>query len=250
MAGSFFFNKDLIRDAVRRGLEDAIEEAAERVATDARRRAPIRKVFKEKKGYKRKTRALTEQERALAIKRAVAFYANDEFKMRRSVAHLRYYARVRLPDRTSQNNLSRSRKLRSIGIIKAGRFRASESSPGTFRNRMGGYEPGQELRSKLTSRGRYEVRSGRAVIATPSPAGTQQNVQIGGALKESIGAGPVQETGTGVEAVVEAAIRYAKFVEFPTIRTQAQPFLLPALHQERTRLVRDVANAIKKNLGG
>jgi len=250
MAGTYFFNKGVILDAVRMGLEDAIEEAADAVAADAKQRAPIRKVFKETKGYRRKQRDLTDVERNLAIKRSTAYYANDEFRMRRSIAHLRYYAKVRLHDNKSANNADVSRKARQVGIIKAGRFKASEQNAGTFRNRLGGFEPGPVLKSKLTSRGKYEVRSGRAVHLAESPRGTQFNVQIGGALKASIGPTPVHETGNGVEAEVEAAIRYAKFVEFPTIHNAAQPFLLPALAQERTRFAHRVANAIKKNLGG
>lgn len=250
MAGTAFLNKGFILDAVRRGLEEAVEDAADRVAADATRRAPIRKVFKEAKGYRRRTRSLTDAERNLAIKRATAYYANDEFKMRRSIAHLRYYARVRVPDRSSANNADVSRASRQLGIVKRGRFTASEQAAGTTRNRRGGFDPGPALKSKLTARGRYEVRNGRAIHSEASKAGTLQRVQIGGALKASIGPTPVHETGKGVEAGVEAAIRYAKYVEFPTIRTAAQPFLLPALAQERIRFPRAVANAVKKNLGG
>ena len=252
MAGTAFLNKEYILNAVRMGLEDAVKEAAGRVAADAKRRAPIRKVFKEAKGYRRKTRTLTDAEKNLAIKRATEYYGSrgNDFALRRSVAHTSFYARVRLPDRKSLNNAGVSAKSRQIGFVKKGRFTAREQAAGTFRNRLGGFEPGPELKAKLTSRGAYEVRSGRAIHTEASPQGTQQNVQIGGALKASIGATPVHETADGVEAEVEAAIRYAKFVEFPTIRTAAQPFLLPALMQERIRFPQEVAKAIKKNLGG
>lgn len=252
MAGTAFLNKEFILNAVRMGLENAVEEAADRVAADAKRRAPIRKVFREAKGYRRRTRALTDAEKALAIKRAVEYYGSrgNDFALRRSVAHTTFYARVRKPDQKSANNLSKSRKMRDIGVMQRGRFTASAQAAGTFRNRRGGFEPGDELKAKLTSRGRYEVRNGRAIHMETSRAGTLAHVQIGGALKASIAPTPVHETANGVEAEVEAAIRYAKFVEFPTIRTQAQPFLLPALAQERIRFPRAVANAIKKNLGG
>ena len=53
-----------------------------------------------------------------------------------------------------------------------------------------------------------------------------------------------------MEVEVEAAIDYAKFVEFPTVRTAAQPFLLPALAQSRQRVVTTIAASIRKNLGG
>ena len=47
-----------------------------------------------------------------------------------------------------------------------------------------------------------------------------------------------------------ARIRYAKFVEFPTIHNAAQPFLLPALHALRPRLASLFAKNLRNNLEG
>ena len=249
MSGTYFFNKAFILDRVRMGLEDALDDVGERVAADARRRAPIRKVFKEKSGFRRKFRALTDEERTQAIDRANAYYGSrgQEFKRRRAVAHIRFYAKVQVPRRGSMNSVGNSMALRQLGIEKAGKFK---STSGAFKLRGGGFEPGPEQASKMTAQGRYEVRSGRAIHREASELGTQNRVQVGGALKASIGSEGVTETDSGVKVRVTAGIRYAKFVEFPTIRTSAQPFLLPALHGARARLPRDVATAIKKSLGG
>ena len=105
------------------------------------------------------------------------------------------------------------------------------------------------LNPKLTSRGRYEVRSGRAIHLVPT-AGGGKSVQIGGRLKASIESEGAIQTGQGATLRVTAGVRYAKFVEFPTIRTSAQPFLLPALHDNRQRLVKTMAAEVKKALGG
>jgi HK97 gp10 family phage protein len=107
----------------------------------------------------------------------------------------------------------------------------------------------QSLNPLLTSRGRYEVRSGRAIHKEVLPSGNTK-FHIGGALKASIGSEGAIQTGEGVEVRVTAAIRYAKFVEFPTTHNAAQPFLLPALHDNRERLRKEVANEIKRRLGG
>ena len=251
MPSTFWFDKSRVLEAARHGLEEGLNEAAERVAADAKRRAPIRKAFKEAKGFRRKFRSLTNPERTLAIARSVNYYTNvkpDQFALRRSVAHIQNYARAEVPRRGSANSASRSRKVRILGVERGGRF--FSSSAGTTRSHLGGFEPGAALAQKLTARGRYEVRTGRSVHRELSSSGTAARVQIGGALKASIGAGPVHETATGMEVEVEAAIRYAKYVEFPTIRTAAQPFLLPALAQERQRLPQTIADAIRKNLGG
>ena len=248
MSGTYFFNKAFILDRVRMGLEDALDDVGERVAADARRRAPIRKVFKEKPGFRRKFRALTDAERAQAIDRANAYYGarGQEFKRRRAVAHIRFYAKVQVPRRGSMNSVGNSMGLRQLGIEKGGKFTSASGA-----SRLGrGFEPGPEQGAAMTAQGKYEVRSGRAVHREASEMGTHTRVQIGGALKASIGSEGVTETDSGVKVRVTAGIRYAKFVEFPTIRTSAQPFLLPALHGARARLPRDVATAIKKSIGG
>jgi HK97 gp10 family phage protein len=235
---------------VRAAEREALEEIGDRVAADARRRAPIRKVFKERKGYRRKTRLLTPREQDIATRRAVHYYRHvqpDEFKLRRATAHIRNYAIVAGQRKGSANSLAASRHLRQLGIERNGRF---TSTSGAFRlpiRKGGGFEPGPKLNDLLTARGRYEIRSGRAIHRASSPSGTR--VQVGGALKASIESEGVRETSSGQEVVVTAAIRYAKFVEFPTIHNAAQPFLRPALQQERSKAVKTLATRIGEALG-
>lgn len=244
-----------IMAAIHAGGQDALEETGERIAAEAKRRAPIRKVFKEAKGYRRKFRPISDEERNIAMALSKQYYASsggtpDEraFKLRRSLAHLRYYARAEIPRRGSANSVGRSMKARQLGTIKEGRFQGNGSAVKIRGTR--GYEPSDEFRQKLSARGAYEVRTGRAIHIQPSATGQSSRVQIGGALKASIGAGPVLQTGKGQEIEVEAAIRYAKYVEFPTIRTAAQPFLLPALKGEQSKFPHTVAAAIQRRLGG
>jgi hypothetical protein len=248
---TYWFDGDRIRELVRRGLEDALDEVADEVAAEAKRRAPIRKVFKEPKGFRRKFRDPTGAELSQATARASAYYGvNPGYlvgrKSPRSPVEF-YEARVQVPRRGSNNAISVSRKARVLGTIKKGRFK---SESGAFRLRGGGYEPGPEMKRAMTAQGRYEVRSGRAIHLSPSSEGHSVRVQVGGALKASIENEGVRETPTGSEAVVTAGIRYAKYVEFPTRRTAAQPFLLPALQDQRAKLPKAVADAIRKNLGG
>lgn len=240
------FNIPAILAAVRRAEAEAIEQVAQAVASEARRRAPVRKVFKEKPGYRRRFRELTPKEKLLAIKRANAYYGAGTFSARRAVAHVRNYARVQVPRQGSQNALSRSRTNRALGTLRGNRFTPRTDATRVVSRRTGavGYNS-PSLNPLLTSRGKYEVRSGRAIHIT---AGGK--VQIGGALKASIDSEGAVETGNGLEDRVTAGIRYAKYVEFPTIRTHAQPFLLPALHQNRQRLVKTMAAEVRKALGG
>jgi HK97 gp10 family phage protein len=100
----------------------------------------------------------------------------------------------------------------------------------------------------LTSRGLYEIRSGRAIHRVAQ--GGRTRVQVGGALKASIEAEGVVQTGNGQKNTIVAAIRYAKFVEFPTIHNAAQPFLRPALHANRETLPRVLGEKIRSALRG
>ena len=244
------FNIPAILSKVRAAEVEALETVSTIIAADARRRAPIRKVFKEKRGFRRRYRDLTPGEKMLAIKRATAYYGNGSFEGRRAVAHIRNYAKVQLARKDSANTLRRSGRLRVLGIQRGQQFFPRNDAARVVSRSRGtsGFES-PSLNPLLTSRGRSEVRTGAAIHRQPLPGGGSR-VQIGGALKASIEAEGAIPTGNGMEERVTAGIRYAKFVEFPTIRTSAQPFLLPALQDSRQRLVKTMASEVRKALGG
>lgn len=244
------FNIPAIMDMVRAGVYDGLDETADSVAREARQRAPIRKVFKERKGYRRKFRALTPVEKARAIRRAQIFYASDPFKARAVSAHIQNYGRAELRRNGSANSLARSRTLRNLGTIKGGRFSPRVDATQVISRARGrvGYNSDM-LNPLLTARGRYEVKSGRAIAKIPLPGGGTR-VQIGGKLKASIESEGVRQTGQGMAVKVTAGIGYAKFVEFPTVRTAAQPFLIPAMQDHRKALVKNVAAGVRKSLRG
>jgi len=242
------FNIPAILAAVRAGESEALEVMAEGVASDARRRAPVRKVFREKKGYRRKFRPLTPLEKGLAIRRAQTYYSNDPFRAAQVTAHIRNYGRAEVHRKGSANSLVRSRTLRNLGVIRGRDFIPRVDARRVGSRRGIGYES-EALRPLLTARGRTEVRSGRAVYKKVLSGGDTE-VRIGGKLKASIESEGVTVAGNGAKARVTAGIRYAKYVEFPTVRTAAQPFLLPALQGHRKRLVKAVAAEVRKSLGG
>lgn len=244
------FNIPAILAKVRMAEAEALEIVSNQIAAEARRRAPIRKVFREKRGFRRRFRELTPAEKMLAIKRANAYYGSGSFEGRRAVAHIRNYAKVEIPRKSSANSLTRSGRLRVLGIQYGQRFEPRGDARRVVSRSRGtsGFES-PSLNPLLTSRGRSEVRSGRAIHREPL-AGGGSRVQIGGALKASINSEGAIQTGEGMVDRVTAGVSYAKFVEFPTVRTAAQPFLLPALHDNRQRLVKTMASEVRKALGG
>lgn len=98
---------------------------------------------------------------------------------------------------------------------------------------------------RLSSRGRYEVKTGRAMIRR---AGEDQ---IGGALKNSIVKVPATLTsreGDIIWGSVRAGndeVDYARWQEFGTGHNRAHPFLRPALYESRERFKTNVENALQ-----
>lgn len=258
MAGTVWFDRKRVKAALRAAEIEALDTIGDAVATDARRRAPIRKVFKERPGWRRKFRPLTPEEKQLAIERAQNYYTKvdpDEFKRRRAIGHIRNYATAVVPRRGSVNAPRASHAARQIGYRDRDTGRLVITSPGTIANRQGGFYPGEEMRAKMTKRAIIEMGKGRArqtrsgsIHEYVDERGLRR-IQVGGALKASIGNEGAHRTSTGAMTEVSADIHYAKFVEFPTIRTRAQPFLLPAMHDARRDMVGIVAGAIRSRLG-
>lgn len=243
-----FLNKARIKEAFESAAVETLEEVGERIATSARSRAPVRKVFKERKGFRRRFRALSEVEKRQAIARANTYYTTvrpDEFQRRRAVSYIQNYGQAEVRRRGSANALGNSRALRFLGMEQGGRFTSASGARRSGR----GFAPGPEARKAMTSRGLYETTSGRA-INREEAGGGKTRVKVGGALKASITEGTVVETGRGQKIAIGAYIRYAKFVEFPTIRTASQPFLLPALHGQREALPRLLATKLRQKLQG
>lgn len=80
----------------------------------------------------------------------------------------------------------------------------------------------------LTARGRYELKAGRANFT--SAGGTT----LGGRLRGEIHTVPAESGGTRWTARVVSPTPYAKYVEFGTRHSRAQPYLRPALAQVRS----------------
>ena len=238
------FNTPAILAAVRAAEVAALEEVAAFVVRDAKARAPVRKVFKEGGGFRRKFRRLTSPEKALAIRRVMAYGAYSDFQKRRVASHITHYGRAEIRRPGSANSLARSRQLRVLGFSRGGQF-----TPRVDAVRSGRGYLSASLEPLLSSRGKYEVKSGRGIFNQVTDAGERTRVQVGGRLKASIADEGVTQTDAGATVKVAARVRYAKFVEFPTTHNAAQPFLLPALHGARGRLRNALARELRERLG-
>jgi hypothetical protein len=112
--------------------------------------------------------------------------------------------------------------------------------------RMAGLRPGQLERAVLTSRGRYELRTGRGVFARGG------ELHLGGRLKREIHGemeeGVFRQSGI-LRAKLVSPTEYAPYVEFPTSRTAAQPYMRPARDAMEAVFERNVRSALERITG-
>jgi hypothetical protein len=99
----------------------------------------------------------------------------------------------------------------------------------------------------LTSRGRYEVKSGRATFKTPHSS----QERIGGRLKGELRVVPAVYVGGFVWAYVESptvdpetGYPYPRAQEFGSAHNRPHPFMRPGLHETRS----DFVNAVKRHV--
>lgn len=115
--------------------------------------------------------------------------------------------------------------------------------------------------ARLTARGRYELRSGRALSAIAfvkgiGTVGTHKDdtATLGGSLRESI---RVIRASAEQFPVISASVvagggrvTYAKYQELGTRHNPAHPFLRPALAVAEDELPGDLERALRRTLGG
>jgi HK97 gp10 family phage protein len=105
--------------------------------------------------------------------------------------------------------------------------------------------------SLLTSRGRYEVRNAakRGSLVGTSHGGASRQ-RVGGRLRREIHADPhASWNGLRYSSAIVSPTPYAKYVEFGTHRTPAQPFMRPAANYVRANFSKNLRQGFKQ-LGG
>lgn len=200
-------------------IEAAITATAVAVAEEARRRAPVRKVFKGSVGHA-----------ALQSIEEVASEAAQRSKLGLAAG----------PVRTQRTPASRVHAFGPRRILLRPAFDPLVSR---FRAASGQFAPQGTNRlmfdTPLTSRGRYELKTGRANITAGGQA------FLGGRLRSEISASGAEGGGTVFSARVVSPTPYAKYVEYGTRRSRAQPYLRPALAGQRGLLRSRLLEAIR-----
>jgi HK97 gp10 family phage protein len=133
--------------------------------------------------------------------------------------------------------------LRSGLGLAPGRVRTQRTAASrihTFGPRRILIRPGRlQFNTPLTSRGRYELKSGRANFKSGGKN------YLGGRLRGEIRAEPAETDGQTVIGRAVSPTPYAKFVELGTHRSRAQPYLRPAIAQQREAFRARLAKVIR-----
>lgn len=181
------FSAEAVWNRIAPRIVSNLNATAEEAGEIARKRAPVRKVFKGSVG-----RATTQS----------GIEAQAEAQLRRDLGLGAGPVRVQRGSASPVHSIMKYRELASSGRLRPG-------AP------------------ELTSRGRYELRTGRANFTGPGGS------TLGGRLRGEIHVVPAEGRGPRWVAKVVSPTRYAKYVEFGTRHSRAQPYLRPALSQVR-----------------
>jgi hypothetical protein len=97
-------------------------------------------------------------------------------------------------------------------------------------------------RKQVVSPEDYDERAANA--SSGKPRGIARGSELGGTLKRGIERDKqVERVGTKLSVEIRSTAKYSRWVEFPTRRTAAQPFLLPAFKAARPRLKANIKAA-------
>jgi len=231
---------------LRRRIEEAITKTAEHAAFLAREEAPVRKIFK---GSRRSLRQLSSVElKAEQTSRRNLFGDKAQGPIFIERERQRFFGgqpRV-LPSNPNLRGFGRRSQLNSLSPQLPGVVGGNPRQT-TIIGGQGFLSPSAE--GHLNSKGRAEVRSGRANFTLKS--GKQI---VGGTLRNSITVGPLESHGSKIKQTVFTSVHYAKYVEFGTRHAAGQPFLRPALakvrEEYRSRIIQAVQQTRKHAAAG
>lgn len=242
-------------DAIKRRLHEAIEHsinaAGNEIYIDAVRRAPVRKVFKgaNHHGGRNQIRAVTKADvnfaGASSVGKQLASKGSAFTTTRRSKIHAENpFSRAFHPDFLK----ARAEAIRGrLGEVPNAR-EVFVSSTGTFD--LANVQ-GEKAKDKaLSTRGRYELNSGRAVFSTTGSFDRQSSregrISLGGRLRKEITITPLKRSGSHMSVSVVSPTPYAKYVEFGTRYAAAQPYMRPALAKVHAKFAAILRDQIKK----
>jgi HK97 gp10 family phage protein len=259
-----------LKKRLHQAIESTINNAANQIYVDAVKRAPQRKIFKGAganlatgaishggrnqvraaiasdlnfAGSSRAGRALAKAGSAEIVTRRSRIHGDNPISNAMDPSYLRDRAKARSDPEADFPNA------REVNVGSEGRILGMSD---------------ERVSGALSGRGRYELRSGRAIVSTAGgrdehgrisggidrQASNAGMVTLGGRLKKEIRITPLMHRGNITFRRVESPTRYAKYVEFGTRYAAAQPYLRPALAAQYSKFVDNLRSNLNKASSG
>jgi HK97 gp10 family phage protein len=254
-----YFNANLLASRIIGAVVDGVNETARAAYDQARDDVPVRKVFRfgrDKHGLRVQGR---QDVRTLSLEEALG-----ESLLRRKLGLPSAFA-------TSANGRRRPGSQAAVATTNFGTYRAkNRANPvgdvDSGRRDVGRIEGHNRLVNRedvidhrgavigqrftpntinekdLSSRGKYEL--------TRTKVTGEKDNTLGGALRRSLHLDEAVGSGKRVKAKISAGndeVDYAKYVEFGTRRSRAQPFLRPALARAREELAPNIRGRLARS---
>lgn len=225
---SVTFSANAIYQRKARQINQAVSDTVRIVTEDARRRAPVRKVFKGSLG-RATLQSIEEAAAEVALRSRLGLAPGPVRTQRTPAARVHGFGPRRLltSPRLPAYDVGASRFRAASGrFTTASAFRATQPLHGQL-----------QFATELSARGRYELKTGRANITAGG------KTYLGGRLRSQITSGGVSGNPVFVGSVISPT-PYAKYVEFGTRHNRAQPYLRPALAAQREAFRKRLQRAV------
>jgi HK97 gp10 family phage protein len=216
----FTLNRELAMSIAYRHVDQGVREVAALIEGEAKRRAPVRKTRR----YDRKSnRMVGGYGRGKPLR--VGYFAQGADRPLRDDAFLALVQKGRA-DREAA--VARAR-LFKLPLKTQTPMSVHEEFMATLKANKLELRPFSDDGS-ITSAAKKDIARGHGVNFNTKTG----RAVLGGTLRKSIRIVPAGKSARVIRRTVRAHAPYAKFVEFPTARTSAQPFMRPALKMHGT----------------
>jgi HK97 gp10 family phage protein len=253
----FTSNVEAFIEQMRKAVADGLKDVAKEIQDDAVSLAPVRKVTSGQKAFRSFRRYKAAGLKEISSGTAM-FGGTKNFKVKPFSLRFRkknpYMQRVAPMRRRAEYEASLSD--RTIFISEKGK------AEGGNLNWRGRYEVRNELKGAFTAESVGKLKVGEFVskknalgevisrnsVSFAGFVGGKRTFEVGGYLRKNIVVGEVEAEGGRTKVSVVSKAPYSRYVEFPTRRTKAQPFMMPAIKQAKRGLKRAMKDAVRAGI--
>jgi len=251
---SFTSNAPLFITKMRESIEDGLKRAAKEIQEEAASLAPVRNSSRAQMKFRRHTLIAPAESSRLSLGTksfgGTLGFKKNPFMVKFPVMGIRGVKGPMTRTKPMLRKAEYAATLRARAFsAKIGKGGEPEFSGGRL-NPRGRFEQKNAFKGmtpeKLASLKPGATVGSRKAVTFHGMLGKEPLFEVGGFLRRNIVVGPLE----GGEAIMKVSVvskaPYSRYVEFPTRRTKAQPFMMPAIKQAKgnfRRAMKDAARA-------